>query len=88
MNMVQLNLYIYIYISLISETKINSTFPNAQFVCYGNFNPNRRDRCVGGGVLHVYVNENTPIDFLRLHKTLDGIEIKSVKINLKKQKWY
>ena len=39
MDMVQQNLDIF----LISETKIDNTFPDAQFVCNGYANPHRRD---------------------------------------------
>ena len=84
MDMVRPNLDIF----LISETKIDNTFPNAQFVCSGYSNPHRRDRCVGGGGgLLMYVNENIPSRILRIHESPDDIEILSVEINLKKQKW-
>ena len=45
MNMVEGNLDIF----LISETKINNSFPDAQFFYEGYSQPHRRDRCLGGG---------------------------------------
>ena len=38
-------------IFLISETKIDSSFPDAQFSNEGYFNPYRKDRCLGSGGL-------------------------------------
>ena len=83
MDMVRQNLDVF----LISETKIDNTFPDAQFVCNGYSNPHRRDRFLGGGGLLMYINENIPSRVLKLHKTPEDIEILSVEINLKKQKW-
>ena len=83
MNMVEGNLDIF----LISETKINSSFPDAQFFHEGYSHPHRRDRCLGGGGLLMYVNEDIPSRWLKSHETPDDIEILCVEINLKKQKW-
>ena len=79
MDMVRQNLDIF----LISETKIDNTFPDAQFACTGYSHP----RCVGGDGLLLYVNDNIPSRTLRLHNPPDDIEILSVEINLRKQKW-
>ena len=83
MNMVEGNLDIF----LISETKINNSFPDAQFFHEGYSHPHRRDRCLGGGGLLMYVNENITSRLLKSHDTPEEIEILCVEINLRKQKW-
>ena len=45
-------------IFLISETKIDGSFPDAQFFYNGYIKPHRRDRILGGGGLLMHVNEN------------------------------
>ena len=83
MEMVKNNLDIF----LISETKIDESFPDAQFICEGYSHPHRRDRCLGGGGLLMYVNEDIPSRVLNSHVTPDDIEILCIEINLRKQKW-
>ena len=84
MDLVKENLDIF----LISETKIDISFPDAQFCCYGYSTPHRRDRKLGGGGgLLMYVNENIPSRLLKEHDTPDDLEIICVEINLRKQKW-
>ena len=75
-------------IFLISETKIDSSFPDAQFSHGGYSKPHRKDRILGGGGgLLLYVNDNIPSRQLTEHVIPDDIEIMCVEINLKKQKW-
>ena len=74
-------------IFLVSETKIDESFPKAQFLCEGYSPPYRRDRCLGGGGLLMYVNEDIPSRILTPHVIRDDIEILCVEINLRKQKW-
>ena len=83
MDLVKGNLDIF----LISETKIDSSFPDAQFYCDGFSSPHRRDRFLGGGGLLLYVNENIPSRMLNHHYAPDDIEAICVEINLRKQKW-
>ena len=72
---------------LISETKIDSSFPDAQFSYEGYSKPHRKDRSLGGGGLLVYVNDNIPSRKLNEHSLPADIEIMCVELNLKKQKW-
>ena len=76
---------------LISETKIDSSFPEAQFVHNGYAKPYRKDRSLGGGGggggLLMYVNENIASCMMKQHTLPDDLEIMCVEINLKKQKW-
>ena len=83
MDLVKNNLDIF----LISETKIDSSFPDAQFYCEGYSSPHRRDRSMGAGGLLMYVNENIPSRMLKDHFAPDDIEVICVEINLRKQKW-
>ena len=63
MDLVKENLDIF----LISETKIDNSFPDAQFYCDSYSAPHRRDRALGGGSggLLMYVNENIPSHMLK-----------------------
>ena len=72
---------------LISETKIDSSFPDAQFSHEGYSKPHRKDRSLGGGCLLMYVNDNIPSRKLNEHSLPADIEIMCVELNLKKQKW-
>ena len=84
MDLVKNNLDVF----LVSETKIDCSFPDAQFYSRGYSKPHRRDRHFGaGGGLLMYINENIPSRKLIEHKVPDDVEILCVEINLKKQKW-
>ena len=72
---------------MISETKIDVSFPDTQFSYKGYSEPHRKDRCLGGGGLLMYVNENIPSRKLIDHNIPIDVEIMCVEINLKKQKW-
>ena len=60
---------------LLSETKIDDTFPNAQFIHEGYCMPHRKDRKFGAGGLLMYINENIPSRKLTEHILPDDIEI-------------
>ena len=74
-------------IFLISETKIDSSFPVAQFYCDGYSIPHRKDRVLGAGGLLMYVNEDIPSRLLNEHSAPNDLELICIEINLKKQKW-
>ena len=74
-------------IFLISETKIDDSFPNTQFYFDGYSKPHRKDKKLGAGGLLLYVNENIPNRSLSEHTLPDDVEIMCIEINLKKQKW-
>ena len=67
-------------ILLISETKIDSSFPTAQFLING-FTTYRRDRNRNGGGILLYIREDIP-----LH-TDDIIEGFYIEISIRKKKW-
>ena len=74
-------------IFLISERKIDDSFPETQFSYKGYSKPHRKDRKLGAGGLLLYINENIPSRELTEHTLPDDVEIMCVEINLKKQKW-
>ena len=68
-------------IFLISETKLDDSFPTAQFLIEGFATPDRNDRNSSGGELFLYIREGIPSKRLSC-KTNYGIETLIVEINL------
>ena len=70
---------------LISEIKIDKSFPNAQFQINGYTTPYRLDRnCKGGGIF-MYVREDIPSK--QLYPTLvNSLEGFLIELNLRKKK--
>ena len=73
-------------ILVITETKLDHTFPDKQFLIPGYRKPFRRDRNRFGGGVMIYVREDIPCDILIKHKTPSNIEAIFVEINLRKNK--
>ena len=71
---------------LISETKLNNTFPESQFLISGFQPPYRVDRNEKGGGLLLYVREHIPSKKLNIN-FYPKIEAFAIEINLKKKKW-
>jgi exonuclease III len=73
----------------IAETKLNDSFPSAQFRIEGYYCPKeyRKDRTYnsGGGLL-IYIKKGTPTKRLQKLEPL-GIESIFIEINIKTQKW-
>ena len=74
-------------ILLISETKLDDTFPSEQFLMDGFSAPYRIDRNTNGGGLMLFVREGIP--YKNLSKLEDSLETENffIEINLKKKKW-
>ena len=72
-------------IILIFETKIDDTFPTAQFFIKGFSGPYRQDRYRTGGGLILFVREDVPSRILNPISKTD-IETLCIKINLRKRK--
>ena len=69
---------------MISETKIDETFPSRKFYVKGFSSPYRLDRnCYGGGIL-VYVREDFPSKLIEMNSSVESI---SIELNLRKKKW-
>ena len=73
-------------IFLISETKLDDSFPPAQFLFKGFRAPYRFDRNSEGGGLLLYIREDMPSKILTYSSNCD-IEILLVEINLRKRMW-
>ena len=77
-----------INILTIAETKLDCTFPTAQFIAEGYKEPFRKDRNKNGGGLLVYVKEDIPSGELKNHPPLpDLLDIVVIELNFRKQKW-
>ena len=74
---------------LISETKIDETFPSAQFGISGYSAPYRLDRTQFGGGLLLYLRKDIPSKILYIPGITDttNFECLFVEINLHKIKW-
>ena len=73
-------------IFLISETKLDSSFPSGQFVIKGYSTPFRLDRNQNGGGLLVYVREDIPCKILKEYTREKPIENLFIEINLRSRK--
>ena len=74
-------------ILVITETKIDSSFPNAQFRIDGFSAPFRLDRNRFGGGVIFSVREDIPCKQLTKHILPGNIEEIFVEINFRKTKW-
>ena len=74
-------------ILLISETKINESFPSAQFLLDGFSRPYRLDRFANGGGILLYVIDDISSCLLPEYKLQDNTECLFIEINIIKKKW-
>ena len=76
-------------ILLISESKIDDSFPKSQFSIPGFSIPYRKDRDGAGGGILLYIRQDIPSKLLNnFHSTFDTkYENMFVEINLHKRKW-
>ena len=72
---------------MISETKIDESFPASQFIIEGYSKPFRRERNSNGGGILMYVRDDIPCKEIKTHKLPDDIEGMFIEINLRKKKW-
>ena len=70
---------------MISETKIDSSFPKGQFLIKGFCEPFRIDRNIHEGGILFYVREDIPVKLLSVEPL--PTECFFVEINLRKRKW-
>ena len=73
-------------ILMISESKINESFPTNQFCAKGYARPYRLDRNDKGGGILLYIRDDIPSKMLNSFK-LVNMETIFVEINLRKKKW-
>ena len=75
-------------ILLISETKLDPSFPPGQFYIDGYMPPIRADRNRHGGGLLIYIKEGVPAKEISLsNSTAKDVEAKAIEINLHNIKW-
>ena len=82
------NLIKHIDILVLTETKLDETFPKNQFLIDGYSLPFRQDRNSNGGGVMIYVREDIPCKMLSKHNTPDDFEGIFLELNLRKVKWF
>ena len=71
---------------MVSETKIDDSFPVGNFVIDGFCTPYRLDRDSNGGGVMLYVREDIPSNFLATDEK-NHIESFYVELNLRNENW-
>ena len=74
-------------IFVLTETKLNETFPKNQFLIDGFIPPFRLDRNGPGGGVMIYVREDIPCKILNKHSTPENFEGICLEVNIRKRKW-
>ena len=74
-------------ILVLSETKLDNSFPTNQFLIEGYSKPIRLDRNRNEGGLLVYIREDVPCKKLKSHSFAEDTEGTFIEINLRKCKW-
>ena len=70
---------------LVSETKIDDSFPNRNFLIDGFSTPDRLDRNSNGGGLMLFIREDIPSNLVETEaKPIEGFYI---ELNLRNDKW-
>ena len=77
----------YVDILLLSETKLDDSFPAAQFSLNGFRKPYRLDRGSNGGGILLNVRDDIPSRLLTDYKIKDNLELFLVEVNIRKKKW-
>ena len=77
----------YVDILPLSETKLDDSFPAAQFSLNGFCKPYRLDRSSNGGGILLYVRDDIPSRLLTDYKIKDNLELFFVEVNIRKKKW-
>ena len=72
----------------IAETKLDCSFPSAQFIVDGYSAPYRKDRNANGGGLLVYIKEGIPSCELKNYPPMSNLfDVIVTEINFRKSKW-
>ena len=72
---------------LLSETKIDDTFPLEQFLISGFAKPSRLDKNSRGGGIMLFIRDNIPFMLLKPGNVQSNTEALFIEINLHKKKW-
>ena len=71
----------------IAETKIDESFPTAQFILPGYHKPYRLDITDKQGGLLVYIKSHLSFKLLSIHNTSNDIQVIPFELNLREKKW-
>ena len=71
----------------VSETKLDDSFPTAQFSLNGFCKPYRLDRSSNGGGILLYVRDDILSRLLTDYKIKGNLELFFVEVNIGKKKW-
>ena len=74
-------------ILLVSETKLDETFPTNQFFIEGYSQPFRLDKNALSGGIMIYIRNDIPCKILNKHSLPNDIEGLFIEITLRKRKW-
>ena len=85
--MLSLSVAQYVDILMLSETKLDSTFPSTQFLINGFSIPYRFDRNSKGGGILLYVRDKIIVLALSRYSLPPHIEILFFELNLRNRKW-
>ena len=77
----------YLDILILSETKLDSTFPSIQFLINGFSVPHRIDRNSKGGDILLYVRDKMIVLPLNRHSLPLHVEVLFFELNLRNRKW-
>ena len=75
------------HVLLLSETKLDKTFPLEQFLISDFAKPLRSDRNSKGGGIMLFIRHNIPFRLLKPGNLPFNIETLFVEINLRKKNW-
>ena len=85
--MLSMSVVQYVDILVLSETKLDSTFPSIQFLINGFSVPHRLDQNSKGGGILLYVRDKIIVLPLNRYSLPPHIEILFFELNLRNQKW-
>ena len=74
-------------ILLLTETKLESSFPSLNFKLNGFKNPFRRDRSIHGAGMILYIREDIPLKLLSGIHLPENCECFFIEIYFKNRKW-
>ena len=72
---------------MVSETKIDDTFPESQFLIEGFSTPFRLDRTAKGGGILLYIRQDIPSKYIKKITVNESFEGFFVELNLRSKKW-
>ena len=75
-------------ILMVSETKVDDTFPESQFLIEGFSTSFRLDRKVKGGEFLLYIRQDLPPKYLKKITLKESFKGFFVELNLRSKKWF